>query len=204
MSLSRQFSALPLALLLVLIVGAQAGLGQEGQPERKSFDGPPFSWPTAGRFTQDYGCTGLSTNPRRAGCRGFHNGVDIANAWGTEIRAAAPGVVTHVGWDPWDRSANRAWVVIIAHDNGLRTWYAHLLPRRLDGARVGDVVETGQLIGLMGMTGHATGVHLHLMVERDRQFLDPNRYFAGPPPRFLLQDWQLVPLIRPQLGSTLL
>ncbi|CAN5792605.1 hypothetical protein BH24CHL6_BH24CHL6_13740 [soil metagenome] len=54
------------------------------------------------------------------------------------------------------------------------------------------------------MTGYATGVHLHLMVERDRKVLDPNRYFAGPPPRVLLEDWQLVPLIRPTLGTTLL
>jgi murein DD-endopeptidase MepM/ murein hydrolase activator NlpD len=204
LSVRRYFTALPLALLLALIVGVQGGLGQEGQPERKSFDGPPFSWPTAGRLTQDYGCTEMSTNPRRGSCRGFHNGIDIANAWGTQIVAAAPGLVKHVGWDPYDRSANPAWVVIIEHDNGLRTWYAHLLPRRLDGARVGDVVEAGQLIGLMGMTGYATGVHLHLMVERGGEFLDPNRYFDGPPPRVWLEHWQLVPLIRPSLGKTVL
>jgi len=147
----------------------------------------------------------MSTNPRRGNCPGFHNGIDLANAWGTHIRAAADGIIEHVGWDPYSYRGARAWVVIIRHDNGLRTWYAHLLPRRIDGAHVGDRVEAGQLIGRMGMTGYATGVHLHLMVERDpSEFLDPNRYFAGPPPRRLLDPWELVPLEHPQLGLNVL
>ncbi|CAN5792674.1 hypothetical protein BH24CHL6_BH24CHL6_13750 [soil metagenome] len=99
MSVRRLSTVGPLALLLALLIGVQAGTAQDGAQAPKTFDGPPFSWPTAGRLTQEYGCTGMSTNPRRGGCRGFHNGIDIANAWGTEIRAAAPGVVRHVGWD---------------------------------------------------------------------------------------------------------
>ena len=193
-----------LLALLALLLGVPAAQAQDGTIEPKSLDGPPFTWPTAGRLTQDYGCTGMSTNPRRGSCPGFHNGMDLANDWGTPIRAAGPGIVEHVGWDPYTRYGPRAWVVIVGHADGLRTWYAHLLPRRIDGANVGDHVETGELIGRMGMTGHATGVHLHLMVEREGEFLDPNWYFAGPPPRRLLEGWELVPLDQPELGVNLL
>jgi len=181
---------------------APLAAANDAAAEEKVFDDPAFSWPTAGRLTQDYGCTGMRTNPRRGACRGFHNGIDIANERGTHILAAAAGVVEYVGWDPYTHSGPRAWVVIIGHAGGLRTWYAHLLPRRVVGARVGDRVQHGQLIGHMGMTGRATGYHLHLMVEGERGFLDPHRYFAGSPPKRLLTKFDLVPLIRPTLGMT--
>lgn len=193
-----------LLALLALLLAAPAGHAQDEVSQPKAFDGPRFDWPTAGRLTQDYGCTGMTTNPRHGSCPGFHNGVDLANDWGTPIRAAGAGIVEHVGWDPYTHHGARAWVVIVGHGGGLRTWYAHLLPRHIDGANVGDYVEAGQLIGRMGMTGLATGVHLHLMVERGHQFLDPNHWFAGPPPRRLPALWELVPLDEPELGVNVL
>jgi murein DD-endopeptidase MepM/ murein hydrolase activator NlpD len=90
--------------------------------------------------------------------------------------AAASGVVRYVGWDPYDSNRDRAWVVIVRHAGGLDSWYAHLLPRRIDGAKAGDRVAGGQLIGLMGATGKATGVHLHFMARLGGSFVNPRRF----------------------------
>lgn len=193
----RRFLSVTLLALALASVGAPAPAGAQ---EIKTLDEAAFSWPTAGRLTQEYGCTGFRTNGRRGGCAHFHNGIDIANARGTHILAAGPGTVRYVGWDPYTRSGPRAWVVIVSHANGLDTWYAHMLPRTVDGASVGDEVEGGQLIGYMGMTGIATGNHLHLMVERDGAFVDPGRYFEGRPPRRFLTKADLIPLVELTLG----
>lgn len=144
-----------------------------------------FRWPTSGRLTQLYGCTGFRLNASRGRCAFFHNGIDVASGRGTPIHAAAAGVVTHVGWDPYDRSRDPAWVVIVRHAGGLRSWYAHLLPRRVNRARVGDRVRQGQLIGFMGMTGKATGFHLHFMTQYRGRFVNPARFLprATRPPR---------------------
>ncbi|HSH21824.1 MAG TPA: M23 family metallopeptidase [Candidatus Caenarcaniphilales bacterium] len=137
-----------------------------------------FRWPTGGHLTQNYGCTGFQMNQSRGRCRFFHNGIDIANARGTHVVAAATGVVTFVGWDPYDRSNDRAWIVVVRHSGGLRSWYAHLLPKRVSGARVGDRVRRGQLIGYMGETGKATGVHLHFMAQYRGSFVNPRRFLG--------------------------
>jgi murein DD-endopeptidase MepM/ murein hydrolase activator NlpD len=152
----------------------------ESSPSAKRVIGKGFfRWPTSGRLTQGYGCTRFRMNSRRGRCANFHNGIDIANRRGTRIRAAAPGVVRYVGWDPYDRSRDRAWVVIIRHAGGINSWYAHLLPRRVRGARVGDRVRRGQLIGFMGQTGKATGVHLHFMAQVGGRFVSPLRYLPA-------------------------
>jgi murein DD-endopeptidase MepM/ murein hydrolase activator NlpD len=145
-----------------------------------------LAWPAAGRLTQKFGCTGVRLNVRRGRCSFFHNGVDVANRGGTRIHAAARGVVRYVGWDPYARGRDRAWVVIISHGGGLRTWYAHLRPWRVARARVGDRVRRGQLIGYMGKTGRATGVHVHFMAEYKGDFVNPRRFLprgAVKPPR---------------------
>jgi murein DD-endopeptidase MepM/ murein hydrolase activator NlpD len=155
-----------------------------------------FRWPTAGRLTQPYGCTGFRMNRARGSCPFFHNGIDIANERGTPILAAAGGVIAHVGWDPYDRSRDPAWVVIIRHRDGLRSWYAHMLPKKVRGAREGQRVRRGQLIGYMGDTGKATGVHLHFMAENRGRFVNPRRFLAAGerrPPRHVT-DLRLVSL----------
>jgi murein DD-endopeptidase MepM/ murein hydrolase activator NlpD len=117
---------------------------------------PDFIIPVHGRLTQGY----------HAG----HDGLDLAAAQGTPIRAMGPGVIAYVGWNPWD-SRPRAFVVVIAHQGGYETKYGHLLPRR--GVTLGKLVRRGQVIGYMGDTGHATGVHLHLEVSRGFHTLNP-------------------------------
>jgi murein DD-endopeptidase MepM/ murein hydrolase activator NlpD len=132
-----------------------------------------FIWPTRGRLTQGFGCTGVVWEPPRGACRHFHDGIDIASYQGTPIRAAAIGVVSYVGWNPWDQEG-RAFMVVVAHPGGFETLYGHTLPRRT--VRVGEVVKKGQVIGYMGSTGNSTGPHLHLELHRGRTLLNPLAY----------------------------
>ncbi len=129
-----------------------------------------FIWPARGRLSQRYGCTGLALLPARGSCRHFHDGLDIAGYLGTPIRAAAVGVVSYVGWNPWDEGG-RAFMVVVAHPGGYETLYGHVQPTRQ--VRVGQLVKRGQVIGYMGSTGRATGVHLHLELRRGRTTIDP-------------------------------
>jgi murein DD-endopeptidase MepM/ murein hydrolase activator NlpD len=115
-----------------------------------------FIWPTRGRLSQGYGR--------------HHDGIDIAGYRGTPVRAAAVGVISYVGWNPWDQHG-RAFMVVVAHPGGFETLYGHTLPTR--AVRVGEVVRKGEVIGYMGNTGNSTGVHLHLELRRGRVTLNP-------------------------------
>jgi murein DD-endopeptidase MepM/ murein hydrolase activator NlpD len=132
-----------------------------------------FGWPAHGRLTQPYGCTGFGLAPRRGSCAHFHDGIDIAGALGTPIRAAATGVVAYVGWNPWDHEG-RAYIVVIGHGGGFVTRYGHLLPRHV--VTVGHLVRKGQLIGYMGSTGNSTGPHLHMELLRGSVTVNPLAY----------------------------
>lgn len=132
--------------------------------------GTGFAWPTRGRVTQGYGCTGGSYNPPRGSCRHFHDGLDISGYRGAPIRAAAVGVVSYIGWNPWDQD-RRAFIIVVAHTGGYETLYGHVLPSRR--VRVGQVVKRGAVIGYMGSTGRSTGVHLHLEMRRGNTTLNP-------------------------------
>ena len=83
-----------------------------------------------------------------------HTGVDFAANMGTPIRATSSGVVTFAG-----RNGGYGNVAIIKH-NQYTTLYGHML-KFASGIRVGGIVKQGQVIGYVGMTGRATGAHLH-------------------------------------------
>jgi murein DD-endopeptidase MepM/ murein hydrolase activator NlpD len=119
--------------------------------------------------TQEFGCTGFYLEPRRGSCSHFHDGIDIANANGTPVRAGDDGVVAYVGWNPYD--SDPAYQVVIGHSGGYTTGYFHLLPRR--AVRAGQVVRRGQVIGYMGSTGNSTGPHVHWEVYRNGRPVNP-------------------------------
>ena len=135
-----------------------------------------FSWPTSGRISQDYGCTGFYLNPRRGSCRHFHDGIDVVDAYGTPVRAVAVGVVAFAGWNPWDEGG-RAWIVVVAHPDDYVSRYGHLTPT--DRVRPGELVHTGQIIGKMGNTGNSTGTHLHFELLRGGRDVDPLAYLPA-------------------------
>jgi hypothetical protein len=112
----------------------------------------PSIWPVRGIITAGFG---QRMDPF-TGEGNFHNGVDIAAPAGTLIRAAADGILFHAG--PDSGYGNEA---LIDHGYGLTTKYGHL---RSLSVVVGQEVTRGQIIGTVGMTGRATGPHLHYEV----------------------------------------
>jgi murein DD-endopeptidase MepM/ murein hydrolase activator NlpD len=109
-----------------------------------------FRLPVEGIFTTQFG-SGRSTNGGPVG--NFHSGTDIAAGLGTAITAPAAGRVAWVGAMPI-----RGNTVILDHGAGVLTGYHHLDETRV---AVGQLVEAGVVIGLMGSTGLSTGPHLH-------------------------------------------
>lgn len=106
-----------------------------------------------------------------SGKREFHLALDIAAPKGTEISAFADGVVRYIG-----ESDDFGLYLMIDHDNGVATFYAHcskLLVHK------GDEVSCGETVALVGNTGNATGYHLHFTIEKDNIRLDP-AYYVDP------------------------
>ncbi len=122
--------------------------------------------PTSGRLSSPYG---YRKDPF-TGKTSWHSGIDIANSTGTTVRAAAYGKVTFAG-----TSSGYGYNIVIDHGNGYKTRYAHLSKMLVS---VGDVVEKGEKIGLMGMTGRATGPHLHFEVIYKGDTLDPRKFVS--------------------------
>ncbi|MBX3226716.1 MAG: M23 family metallopeptidase [Labilithrix sp.] len=96
-----------------------------------------------------------------------HNGVDFAGSTGTPIFASAAGTVTSAG-----DSGPCGNMVSIDHGGGITTAYCHM-SKIAPGIRSGVKVESRQNIGFVGMTGRVTGPHLHFVVKRNGQFIDP-------------------------------
>ena len=141
--------------------------------------GRPFIWPTTGRITQPFGCTGFRLEPRRGKCAHFHYGVDIANGLGTPVYAAADGVVTIAGWDPWLKR-DPDWMVLLRNANGYETMYAHLRVKLAKGIHRGAHVRQGQLLGWIGLTGRTTGPHIEFGVFHNHAPVNPVAYVRGP------------------------
>ena len=104
------------------------------------------------------------------GLQAFHTGVDFIAAPGSEVLAAAGGVVSAA-----EIHSEYGKMIDIDHDNGLTTRYAHLSKMIV---KVGDVVLKGQRIGELGQTGRATGPHLHFEVRQNSVPLNPNRFLT--------------------------
>jgi murein DD-endopeptidase MepM/ murein hydrolase activator NlpD len=109
-----------------------------------------FAWPAQGRVSGVYGSqrklNGVPKDP--------HYGLDIAAKAGTPVRAPAAGVVTFADADLYLTGGT----VVLDHGHGVSSTFIHL--SRVD-AKVGDALRRGDAIGAVGMTGRATGPHLH-------------------------------------------
>lgn len=118
-----------------------------------------FTWPAnGGRISSQMG-----TRWGR-----FHYGIDISRPSNYTIKASDNGVVKTAG-----RHATYGNYIVINHKNGYETLYAHL--SKID-VSVGQVVEQGSSIGVMGSTGRSTGTHLHFEVHKDGKELNPLAY----------------------------
>lgn len=101
----------------------------------------------------------------------FHRGQDIVAPCGAQIRAAASGTVTSATY--WGTYGN--WI-LIDHGDGVAVGYAHESQMLVS---VGQKVAVGQVIGLVGETGAATGCHLHLEVHLNSVAVNPVPFFAS-------------------------
>lgn len=101
----------------------------------------------------------------------FHAGLDFKGPIGAPIFAAANGRVSFVGVQQGYGN-----VVEVDHGNGLMTRYAHMSGFR---ARVGQPVEAGQVIGLIGNTGRSTGPHLHFEVRINDRAVNPRPFLEA-------------------------
>jgi murein DD-endopeptidase MepM/ murein hydrolase activator NlpD len=105
------------------------------------------------------------------GERSYHTGTDLTWKEGSEVVSAAGGEVVLAELQPIHGNA-----VIVHHGQGVLSAYSHL--DRIDVA-VGDRVEAGQRLGIMGTTGQSTGPHLHFTVVVGGQAVDPWQWLAG-------------------------
>ena len=136
---------------------------------------PAVTWqrPLVGEISQPFGPTYLRLEPARL-YKGtyyshFHEGLDIIALAGTPIIAPARGRVVFAG-----RMMDGAQVVVLAHDDGLVSLYAHLDAGPLaPTVKAGDLMEPGDRIGSVGLTGLTTGYHLHWAVYKNGEPLDP-------------------------------
>ena len=144
----QRFAGLP----VVGVVGPRTIAALMAPPPRSPIR---LAWPLRASVGSPFGSRGSR----------FHAGIDLEAAAGTPVGAAAGGLIAWSG--PADGFGD---LVIVAHGNGVRTFYAHL--SRID-VSLGQRLSTGARIGLVGATGEATGPHLHFEVRVRGAAIDP-------------------------------
>jgi len=128
-----------------------------------------FSWPvTKAEITSPFGWRPYVVAPGFTGphpAREFHHGIDILCGLNQPVDAAKGGLVILAG-----TNLDYGNLVVVQHAGGWSTLYAHLNKLLV---RTGALVSSRTRIGLCGMTGRASGVHLHFEVRRLGRFYNP-------------------------------
>jgi len=130
-----------------------------------------LQWPARGRVSGIFGSQRFYNGKPRS----YHSGVDVAVPQGWKVRAPIGGIVslTHEGLYFAGKT------VMVDHGHGVQSSFIHL-SRIL--VKKGDQIRQGQVIGLVGRTGRATGAHLHWSMSWFQTRIDPRRV-VGPMPR---------------------
>jgi murein DD-endopeptidase MepM/ murein hydrolase activator NlpD len=128
-----------------------------------------FTWPVRGRISGHWGSQRiLNGTPKDP-----HPGFDIAAPSGTPVKAPAPGVVTFAAPDLYLTGGT----VLIDHGHGVSSVFIHL--SRVD-VEVGDALKQGDVFGAVGMTGRASGPHLHWGMNWFETKVDPELLLPRP------------------------
>jgi murein DD-endopeptidase MepM/ murein hydrolase activator NlpD len=154
-NLIERWSLKPSGDTVALGIFPNTGLGRETVPSL---------WPVRGAITAGFG---QRLDPF-SGEGAFHCGVDIGASYGTRVEASADGLVLQAG-----RNSGYGNEILIDHGYGLTTKYGHLSKIYVV---VGQEVKRGQAIGAVGMTGRATGPHLHYEVMVYDTPVNPAKY----------------------------
>lgn len=123
--------------------------------------------------SQKFGCTSLELEPFDPFCPGhhIHTGIDLAAPAGTQVLSATAGTA-RIGFEP-----NGAGLYVeVKVDAHVRLLYCHLSAFRV---RSGESLSPGQVVGLVGATGRATGPHVHFEVQVDGTSVDPAVWLAS-------------------------
>ena len=117
--------------------------------------------PVTGRISSRYGESSSIRSSR-------HTGLDIACTEGTSIKAISSGTVTFAAYN-----GSYGNLVKVDHGNGVETWYGHCSKIY---AKVGQTVNSGDLIAAVGSTGNSTGPHLHFEIRINGVTVNPQNY----------------------------
>jgi len=123
--------------------------------------------------SQKFGCTSVELEPFDPFCPGrhIHTGIDLAAPLGTPVSSATAGTA-RTGFDP----GGAGLFVEVIVDSHVRILYCHLSAFRVGN---GELLSPGQVVGLVGATGRATGPHVHLEVQVDGRSVDPASWLAS-------------------------
>jgi murein DD-endopeptidase MepM/ murein hydrolase activator NlpD len=124
-------------------------------------------WPLEGKITSGFGMRGR---------RDFHSGIDIPMPKGTPIHAAQDGVVLDVGAASDRRYRGYGNIVLLEHDDGIVTVYAHC---QSVAVKKGQSIKQGDVIGTVGSTGRSTTNHLHFEVRKNGNAINPLTYLPA-------------------------
>jgi hypothetical protein len=130
-----------------------------------------FAWPVTGRVSGHFGAQRIFRGTPGT----YHSGLDIAAAAGTPIRAPADGVVVLAAEAPFTLEGH---LLLLDHGMGLGSAFLHCSQLLV---HVGESVRQGQVIARVGMTGRATGPHLHWSLRWQEARLDPLLFVGDSP-----------------------
>ena len=142
----------------------EAGLSPSFSGDWTVLADAPLLWPVEGRVGSAFGSREDPINGEGA----FHPGLDIEAPIGTPVRATADGEATGA-----EMGAGYGRQVVLAHGHDVLTIYGHL---SAIAVLPGQHVTRGQVIGYVGMTGRATGPHLHYEVRVHNVPVNPHKY----------------------------
>ena len=127
---------------------------------------PEFLWPVdGGHITSFYGW--------RSSKR-FHDGIDISAISGAKVFAAKSGQVIYSA----QRIRGYGNMIVIRHNNGFHTVYAN---NKVNYVKKGSIVSQGDVIALLGNTGHSSGPHVHFEIRQVKYSKDPLKYLGNVP-----------------------